>query len=214
MNRQGAMGRTSRSFFHRPLRVIHSVIAVLPLLLSAAASADAYGPAEARPRREGFAGGFAIGPSMFVGTGELDGKRGVGGDVNLRVGTSATPTLLWQLELQGGGYLGKVIAADGSSSSRFNAHATLTLGGQVYLRETLWLRAGIGVANFVEREGRQSGPAHEETRRDGLAFTAGGGYDFFRRGMVAVDLEVVTSAALFGGAFMGHSALLLGLIWY
>jgi hypothetical protein len=186
--------------------------AILLVLASGAAAAEGYGEPEARPRRDGFAIGFAIGPSLFLGSGELDSKKGVGGDLNLRVGTSATPRLLWQLEFQGGGYLVDLTNEAGTRKV-FNSHATLTLGGQFYLREVLWLRAGLGVASFREQEGR-NGPELEGTQRNGMAVTAGGGYDLFRRGVFALDLEVVASGAALEGGFIGHSALLLGLVWY
>jgi hypothetical protein len=188
------------------------VLAAFLLLLSAPAAAGGLGAGEATPRRGGFAIGFALGPSLFLGAGDLESKKGVGGDFNLRVGTSATPTLLWQLELQAGGYL--VDLEDGAGTDRiFNSHATLTLGGQLYLRESLWLRAGAGVASFHEQEG-PSGAEREGTRRDGLAVAAGGGYDLFRRGIFAVDIELFTSGAMFDGAFLGHSSLQVGLVWY
>lgn len=187
--------------------------AVLLLLLGGrAAAADSYTHREPAPRREGFAAGFAVGPALFVGTGGLDAKEGVGGDLNLRVGTSASPAFLWQLELQGGGYLVDIKDEQGTERI-FNSHATLTLGGQLYVRQSLWLRAGLGVASFHEQEGR-NGPVREGTRQNGLAVLAGGGYDLVRRGIFALDLELVTSGAVFNGAFMGHSALQVGLIWY
>ena len=206
MNRQSA----------KPARIgfLSGVLGALAVLVLAPgmAGADGYGPAEARPRRGGFAFGFGLGPSLFVGAGELDSKKGVGGDLNIRVGTSATPSLLWQLELHGGGYL--VDLKDEAGSDRvFNSHGTLTLGGQVYVRELLWLRAGLGVATFREQEGR-NGPEREGTRRTGLGMIAGGGYDLFRRGIFALDVEVVASGALFDGGFLGHTALLLGVMWY
>ena len=186
--------------------------ALVVLCLPSLAAADAYGTGEATPRRAGFAVGIAVGPSLFLGTGGLDAKKGVGGDLNLRVGTTATPNFLWQLELQGGGYLVELTSEAGTDTI-FNSHATLTLGGQYYVREALWLRAGLGFASFRELEGR-NGPEREGTRVEGLAVIAGGGYDLFRRGIFALDLEVVTSGAVFDGAFIGHSSLLLGLVWY
>jgi hypothetical protein len=210
MNREGA--KTAKNLFWVfRLRVLH-VLAVVLCLAPRFAAADSYGGGEARPRRGGFAIGFGLGPSLFLGGGDLDSKRGVGGDLNLRVGTSATPNLLWQLELQGGGYLVELTTEAGTRTI-FNSHATLTLGAQVYVREALWLRGGLGVASFHEQEGR-SGPELEGTRRNGLAMIAGGGYDLFRRGIFALDLELVGTGAMFDGAFIGHSAILLGLMWY
>lgn len=176
------------------------------------ARAQGYGPGEAAPRREGFLFGFAIGPSIFAGQGALDGKNGVGGDLNLRVGTSASESFLWLVELQGGGYLVDRTTEAGTERI-FNQHATLTLGGQLYARETLWLRFGAGVAGFHESEGR-NGPEREGTRKEGVAVIAGGGYDMFRRGIFACDLELILSAAAFDGAFLGHGGIQLGLVWY
>lgn len=212
MNREGARNTKRGSFVSLLLRVLR-ILAVLLLHAPGLVAADSYGGGESTPRREGFAVGVAIGPSLFVGTGGLDEKKGVGGDLNLRVGTSATPSFLWQLELQGGGYLVELTSEAGTEKV-YNAHVTLTLGGQLYVREVLWLRAGLGGASFVEQEGSSRGAEREGTRREGMAITAGGGYDLFRRGLFALDLEVVTSGAVLEGAFIGHSAILLGLAWY
>lgn len=177
-----------------------------------AAPAQGYGAAEATPRRDGFAIGFALGPSIYLGQGGLAGKNGVGGDFNLRLGTSASPSLLWLLELQAGGFLVDRTSEAGTERI-FHQHATLTLGAQVYVRETLWLRFGGGVAGFHESEG-QGGPEREGTRREGLAVIAGGGYDMFRRGIFACDLELIVSGAALDGAFLGHGGIQLGLVWY
>jgi hypothetical protein len=208
MNRQSARSAKTTIF----LFGVFGALAVLLLPAPRTVLADSYGHSEARPRRGGFALGLGVGPSLFFGAGDLESKKGVGGDLNIRVGTSATPNFLWQLELQGGGYL--VDLKDEAGSERvFNSHGTLTLGGQVYIREVLWLRAGLGVATFREQEGR-NGPEREGTRRTGLGMIAGGGYDLFRRGIFALDVEVVASGALFDRGFLGHTALLLGLAWY
>jgi len=188
----------------------------IPLVLAAVGSpgppafADGYGDGPVPPRRDGFAIGVAVGPSLFLGAGELNAKKGVGGALNIRVGTVATQDLLWLLELQAGSYL--VDLTNESGAARIdNSYVMLTLGGQLYVRESVWLRAGAGVAGFWEEE---QGMRREGTGRDGLAFAAGGGYDFFRRGRFAVDLELLASGALLDGDFLGHGALLLGVIWY
>lgn len=194
-------------------RVVLALACLAHLAPARTAGADSYGGGESVPRREGFAIGFAIGPSLFLGAAELDSKKGVGGDLNIRIGTSATPNFLWQLELQGGGYLVDLTTEAGTDKI-FNSHATLTLGGQYYVREVLWLRGGIGGATFRELEGSSRGEEREGTRRDGPAVTLGGGYDIFRRGSFALDIEVVASGAMLEGGFIGHSALLFGLAWY
>jgi hypothetical protein len=210
MNREGAKNAKMLSGSLLP---VLGVFAVLILSAPGTARADGYGKSESRPRRSGFAIGVGAGPSLFLGSGGLESKKGVGGDLNIRVGTSAGPRFLWLLELQGGGYLVEVSTDVVEKKTIFNSHATLTLGGQFYLREALWLRGGLGVASFHEQEGR-SGPELEGTRRNGLAVIAGGGYDLFRRGIFAFDLEMMTSGAIFDGAFIGHSSLLLGVVWY
>jgi hypothetical protein len=192
-----------------------SALAILAVHVAIAppAAADGYGGGESAPRRDGFAIGFALGPSLFLGAAELGSKKGVGGDAHIRIGTSATPNFLWQLEVQGGGYLVDLTTEAGTDKI-FNSHASLTLGGQLYVREVLWLRAGLGGATFRELEGSSRGEEREGTRREGPVVTVGGGYDLFRRGIFALDLEVVASGAMLDGGFIGHSALLLGLMWY
>jgi hypothetical protein len=212
MNREGA--KNAKTMFCDPLLRVLGVFAVVLLAAPVSAAADGYGKGEAKPRRSGFAIGLGLGPALYMGSGELDSKKGVGGDLNLRVGTSAGPRFLWLLEAQIGGYLVEVTNLElMEKETIFNSHFTLTLGGQFYVREALWLRGGLGLAAFREQEGR-NGPTVEGSPREGLAVIAGGGYDLFRRGIFAFDIEVATTGAIFGDAFIAHSSLLLGVVWY
>jgi hypothetical protein len=190
------------------------VLGVLAILLSpSSAGADPYG--EPPMKRKGFAIGAALGPSVFKGAGGMDELQGVGGSLDLRVGTSAAANLLWLVELVAGGYLVEVNSAEvsGGVDQTYNALTTLTFGGQLYIREALWLRGGVGFAGFVEREGR-SGPVDEDTQRAGLAVIGGGGYDFFRRGRFALSLEVANTIGAFRNGALGQSSVVLGLAWY
>jgi hypothetical protein len=187
--------------------------AALAVILAASAApvaADPYRQGEGAFRRDGFAVGFALGPAVFVGGGELDDIQGVGGDLNLRVGTTASDRMLWLLELQAGGYVVEV-NREGQKDTTNNNHSTLTVGAQLYLREVLWLRGGLGVATVAEKQGDM---VEEVVRKSGLAGVIGGGVDVFRRGVFAMDVELVITGAMFDGAAVGHSALMLGLMWY
>jgi hypothetical protein len=212
MNRAGA--KNAKKMFSGPLLRVLGAFAVVFLVAPVSAAADGYGASEARPRRSGFAIGLSVGPALFMGSGDLESKKGVGGDFNLRVGTSAGPRFLWLLEAQIGGYLVEIDNKEiMQTQTIFNSTFTLTLGGQLYVREALWLRGGLGVAAFREQLGR-NGPTVKGSPREGLGVIAGGGYDLFRRGIFAFDLEVVTSGAIFNDSFIGHSSLLLGVVWY
>ena len=216
MNREGAkdakifLGRAlspkgSPSVFLRVLRVFAVVVFCSPT-----AWADPYG--DPPVKREGFAFGAAIGPGIFKGAGGMDELQGVGGNLDLRVGTTAGGNLLWTIEVVAGGYLVEVTDAGGVDQT-YNALSALTFGAQIYLREALWLRGGAGFATFLEREGR-SGEVAEETRRAGAGFIGGGGYDFFRRGRFAVSLEFATTLGAFRSGTLGQAAVMLGLAWY
>lgn len=163
-------------------------------------------------KREGFAVGAAIGPGIFKGAGGMDELQGVGGDLDLRIATTATENLMWTIEIVAGGYLVEVTDAGGTDQT-YNALSTLTFGGQYYLRGALWVRGGVGFATFLEREGR-GGEVDQETQKSGVAFLSGGGYDFFRRGRFAFSVEVASTLGAFRGGVLGHTSLLLGLAWY
>jgi hypothetical protein len=209
MKRQG---RQNRFFWVQKPKKTLAALAILAvqLLGRSEAGADPYGdPVE---KRDGFAIAAAVGPGIFKGAGRMDELQGVGGDLDLRVGTTAGGNLLWVVELVAGGYLIEVTDAGGLDQT-YNAMTTLTFGAQIYLRDALWLRGGIGFAGFVEREGRD-GPIDEGSQRGGLGFLSGGGYDFFRRGKIALSVEVANTLGAFRSGLLGHSSLLLGLAWY
>lgn len=201
MNRQDAK---------KELGVLGGLCVLAVLLWPRTVGADPYG--DPPLKREGFAIGVAIGPGIFKGAGGMDELQGVGGDLDLRVGTTAGGNLLWMLELVAGGYLVEVTDAGGVDST-YNALTTLTFGAQIYLREALWLRGGAGFATFLEREGR-SGVVDEDSRRAGAGFIGGGGYDFFRRGRFALSLELASTVGAFRSGPLGQASVLLGLAWY
>lgn len=212
MNRQTRHTRQTRFFWVQKPKTTLAVLAALAvqLLLASQTFADPYG--DPPMKRQGFAIGAAIGPSVFKGAGGMDELQGVGGNLDLRVGTSAAGNLLWLVELVAGGYLVEVTDAGGVDQT-YNALTTLTFGGQLYIREALWLRGGVGFAGFVERKGR-SGPVQEDSQRAGVGVIGGGGYDFFRRGRFALSLEVANTIGAFRNGALGQTSVVLGLAWY
>lgn len=204
--------RQTRIFWVQKPKKTLAALATLAvqLLCSSEAAADAYG--DPPMKRDGFAVGAAIGPGIFKGAGGMDELQGVGGDLDLRVGTTATENLLWMIEVVAGGYLVEVTDAGGMDQT-YNALSTLTFGGQYYIREALWVRGGVGFATFLEREGR-GGEVDQESQKSGLGLVSGGGYDFFRRGRFAVSVEVASTLGAFRGGVLGQTSLLLGLAWY
>ncbi len=213
MNRQSRHKRQTRIFWVQNQKFSLAALAVLAVQLLGASQTFAEDPYGDPPmKREGFAIGAAIGPGIFKGAGGMDELQGVGGDLDLRVGTSAAPNLLWVIEIVAGGYLVEVTDAGGMDQT-YNALSTATFGAQLYLRGALWLRGGVGFASFLEREGR-SGEIDQDSQKSGLGFLSGGGYDFFRRGRFALSVEVANTLGAFRSGLLGHTSLLLGLAWY
>jgi hypothetical protein len=182
-------------------------VAVLLLGLSAVAGA------EGRAARDGFYIGFAGGGGGLFGTVDdatlMRGVRGLGGAASLRLGTTATEDLLWVLQLDVTNYL-----VDVDGSYRVNQVSTLTLGGQYYVREAFWLKAGVGVAGFIRRD--QGAGAGTEDRPDlgGLSGMGGGGLDVFRTGRFVLDLELGVTMSLYKEGAIVTTASMLGFNWY
>lgn len=204
--------RQTRIFWVRDQKKTLAALAILAvhLLWAPQTFADPYG--DPPMKREGFAVGAAIGPGIFKGAAGMDELQGVGGDLDLRVATTATENLLWTIEIVAGGYLVEVTDAGGMDQT-YNALSTLTFGGQYYIREALWVRGGVGFATFLEREGR-GGEVDQDSQKSGVGFMSGGGYDFIRRGRFALSGEVASTLGAFRDGLLGHTSVLLGLAWY
>lgn len=155
--------------------------------------------------REGFAIGAAIGPSMQLGF-RIQDASGTGGGFDLRVGTVASPRWVWLLELAATVYRQQ---SDGGGV-RLNQSALLTFGGQYYLRDALWLRAGSGLATFTRRN---DGARADETFY-GLGSTAAAGYDLYHDGGLAWSFEVLALGAMYRDGVVLGSSFQLGLSWY
>lgn len=154
--------------------------------------------------REGFAIGIALGGAMQLGYG-ISESSGTGPGFNLRLGTVASPWLIWLLEISTTAY----VAEDDSGKRRVNQSAVATVGAQIYVNDAFWLRGGAGVATFTRRT-----EDRETARFDGFGMLGSGGVDLLRRGGLAMSLEAMGSLARYDGATVIGAALQLGVSWY
>ena len=152
---------------------------------------------EAAFAREGFAIGVGIGSSLFLGSGQQSDARAGGGSLSFRVGTSAGEKLLWFVQL------------DAAFYGKKNSASLLGLGAHYYLRERLWARGGVSLANIVRQEDDD-----KNSTEGGLALVGGLGLDVYRRGIFAVDLELGLSHASFENGTLSLALLQLMANWY
>lgn len=184
----------------------------------AAAPAPAAAPGESdetRPRREGFAIGVGLGPSILVGFRRSDDQvTGVGGAFNIRFGTVATERLLWFLEAEGAAY--EIFVGDDTTLSR--QQTTLTLGGHYYVREVFYVGAGVGVAGFRSAETRSSPDGTQtleaEETKGGAATRYTAGVDLFRTGIFALAGEAGLAIGIYNGEQLSNLTLRLTGSWY
>jgi hypothetical protein len=170
---------------------------------------------ETRPRRQGFAIGVGLGPSILVGFRRSEDQvTGVGGALNLRLGTVATDKLLWFLEGEGAAY--EILTEDGVTLSR--QQTTLTLGGHYYVREVFWFGAGLGVAWFRSAETRSSPDGEQvieaEETKAGVANRYTAGVDLFRSGIFALAAEVGVAIGVYEGEQLSNLTIRMSGSWY
>lgn len=172
----------------------------LSLAWAQAARADDY--LEERHERDGFMIGLALGPGGVTGNvGDADRQRGGGGSVSLRVGTAAGERLVWMAQVDSVQFLTK------SDASVSNVHSTATIAGQYYLREVLWLKAGVGTATLTEKVmDAETGMEKQTELSSGFGLMASGGYDVFRRGSWTIDLESAVGVGLYDSGAVAHIA--------
>lgn len=155
--------------------------------------------------REGFAIGAAVGPSMQLGFG-LGESSGTGGGFGLRLGTVASPRWVWLLELAATAYRRE----DDTGRVRLNQSALLTFGGQLYLREAIWVRGGVGFANFT----RRTENTDPDSSFNGVGVTAAAGYDLYADGGLAWSFEVLTLGARYREGTVLGGSMQVGFCWY
>lgn len=170
---------------------------------------------ETRPRREGFAVGVGLGPSILVGFRRSDQQvAGVGGALNVRFGTVATERLMWFVELEAAAY--QIPGEDEKTLSR--QQNTLTLGGHYFVREIFWVGFGLGAASFRSAETRTSDDGSEilesEENLSGLASRYTAGVDLFRSGIFALAAEAGVAIGVYDGEGLSNLTLRLSGSWH
>jgi len=181
------------------------LLAVLMVPAAARADTERYFVGE-QYRPEGVTFGFSIQAGGFVSSSccEIGGRRGAGGG-GIRIGTVATSRMLWSLQLEGATVPVKV-----EGGTEFNRHGTFTLGLQYFVRDTLWVRGGIGFATYeIEKETVESDTLVADLQRSGFAFASTVGFDFFRssdawsfglpRQDLALSYEINVASAIYPG---------------
>jgi hypothetical protein len=158
-------------------------------------------------RRSGYVFGFALGPALQVGAG-IDEASGFAGGLSLRFGINASPKLVWLLQLDVSAYGAE---EQGTNAVKLNNNAALTVAGQLYVREVLWLKVGVGAASFERRAER--GGAALETLAGGAGMAAIG-FDLLRRGRFVLGIEGVGFVGVYRDGLIASSAMLLGFNFY
>ncbi len=155
--------------------------------------------------RDGFAIGAALGPSMQLGF-KISESSGTGGGFGVRVGTVASPRWVWLLEFAATVYRRE----DDTGKVRLNQSALITVGGQLYLREALWLRGGVGFANFT----RRTENLVADSNFSGVGVTAAAGYDLYHDGGLAWSIELLSLSARYRTGIVLGGSVQVGLSWY
>ncbi len=185
--------------------LLRPTIAACALLAPSVAHADSLMPAseegaeegELAFRRSGFAAGVGLGVSGFFGGGDLGDLREGGASLSLRLGTSASASMLWFLQL------------DLASYEKDRGASLLGIGAHYYLQEKLWVRGSLALANSVDQDA-----AGERITNGGLALIGGIGRDIYTRGIFALDVEASASLASFEDASLGLLVVQVVANWY
>ncbi len=176
------------------MRITMAVYAALLVLPSDAAASPTRGllPRPGEFHRSGLALGVAVGPTTVFETGDLVDVNGVGAGPSFRVGTKATDSLQWWLQLDGAGFLFRTVEDEVIS----NQAGLLTIAGQLYLQRALWLKVGLGLGSYRQRIRRQA-KLDPPDNFSGPAALAGVGFDLVQRGSLALALELGVAAVRF-----------------
>jgi len=150
-------------------------------------------PEKGEFRRSGLTLGIAAGPSAAIEFGSLVDVNGVGAGPSLRIGTTAGERLVWLMQLDGAAYL---FSAEDDEVG-VNQLGVLSLAGQVYALDALWIKGGLGFANYRQQVRRQIklDPVDENK---GIGILAGVGLDLYQEGAIAIGLEASLTTVIVG----------------
>jgi len=183
-------------------------VVALALLIASPASADWY--KSEKDERSGIIVGAAVGGAIVKGAGDASDVGALGGMGAFRIGTVASPSLVWWLNIDTANYLVKEMGP-GEAKIKQNQSYTLTVAGQYYVREALWARFGLGIGGFARRAQEFQ---KEPNTSSGLGFTSGIGVDVWFRRKWVINFEAVLSGARVNGGFITHAGLMLALTRY
>ena len=172
----------------------------------AAAVADAAAPGR---QRSGFLIGLGVGPTALWGLG-VDEVSGLGGSVFVRVGTRATDSLMWVLQLDLSAEPQRTANGEQTTFEQLNQ---ISLAGQYYVREVFWLHGGLGGAVLLRGVDPNTGEATGR-RSSGIAVKTAAGYDAAQVGPFTLSIEAGFNLALVEGGTVTASSMRLGATWY
>ena len=122
---------------------------------------------------EGLTWGVASFGGAFLSTDccDIGGERGAAA-LQLRWGTAATRRLLWLVQLDSG----TVLAENSEGNLVLNQVGSITVDGQYYVRDVVWLKAGAGFSGYTIRQDDEQ-TSQADLERGGIAVLGGMGFD-------------------------------------
>ena len=162
---------------------------------------------EPERQREGLAFGFAFGPSIQMGVGDIEEASGTGGSFCLRIGTSATDRLAWFVDL-----FSVATPREGDTEKiKINQTSGIAFGAQYMVRPAFWLRGSLGFTALTIKSEQSMAEAIEY---GGLGALFGGGVDIYRLGRFALSGQLTFVAGLYREGFVTTAIGQLGFTWY
>ncbi len=137
----------------------------------------------------------AVGPASQLSFG-IDQSSGRGPGVSIRLGAAATRRMALLFSIDVTSYLSQVAG----KPVELNSSQILSLGPQIYLRDAIWLRAGLGFGSYQRRSDSSSAPQHLYT---GAGGQVGAGYDVIRDDRFALSIEITLLGAIYREGFIG-----------
>ena len=147
----------------------------------------------------------AVGPASQLSFG-IDQSSGRGPGVSIRLGAAATRHVALLFSVDVTSYLSQVAG----KPVELNSSTIFSLGPQIYLRDAIWLRAGIGFGSYQRRSNSATAPQHLYTGGGGQV---GAGYDVVRHDRFALSIEITLLGAIYREGFIGGGIFGVGIAY-
>jgi hypothetical protein len=147
----------------------------------------------------------AVGPADQLSFG-IDQSSGRGPGVSIRLGAAATRNVALLFSIDVTSYLSQVAG----KPVELNSSTILSLGPQIYVRDAIWLRAGLGFGSYQRRSDSSMAPQHLYT---GFGGQAGAGYDVVRHDRFALSIELTLLGAIYREGFIGGGIFGVGIAY-